>query len=213
MRAALRLFASKGYGAVGIREIALEAQVSTAALYHYMRTKEDLLLALMRDRMDRMIAVGRIASDEFDDPERQLVALVRVHIITHARFPDGVIDAEVRSLSPEARPGIVALRDEYEACWDAVLDAGLARDLFDVPQAKLARLALLEMCNGVIHWYRPRGDTRLNDIADAYAEMALALVRARRGNRSRRLADLRAPSSDHYAHLVSRVFTGTTQLD
>ncbi|HEY8641410.1 MAG TPA: helix-turn-helix domain-containing protein, partial [Candidatus Dormibacteraeota bacterium] len=43
MAAALRLFGTKGYGAVGIREIALEAGISTAALYHYMRTKEDLL--------------------------------------------------------------------------------------------------------------------------------------------------------------------------
>jgi AcrR family transcriptional regulator len=206
MRSALKLFARKGYGAVGIREIALDAGVSTAALYHYMRTKEDLLVALMSDRLRRITAAVHAAIEDLSEPERQLVAAVRIHIISHGRFPEGVVDEEVRSLSPETRPAIVALRDEYEALWDRVLRTGVESGVFDVERPRLARLALLEMCNGVVHWYKPRGEADLHEIADAYADMALALVRASRQGSQLRLRDLRLPSSEHYAAIVSRVY-------
>jgi AcrR family transcriptional regulator len=206
MRSALKLFARKGYGAVGIREIALDAGVSTAALYHYMRTKEDLLVALMTDRLQRITAAVRAALENLPEPERQLVAAVRVHIISHGRFPEGVVDEEVRSLSPEARPRIVALRDDYEQLWDRVLEAGVEAGTFDLEQPRFARLALLEMCNGVVHWYRPRGEGDLQRIADAYADMALGLVRAHRRDSQLRLRDLSMPSFAHYAAIVSRVY-------
>ena len=206
MRSALKLFARKGYGAVGIREIALDAGISTAALYHYMRTKEDLLVELMTDRLHRITAAVRAALEDLPEPERQLVAAVRVHIISHGRFPEGVVDEEVRSLSPQARPGIIALRDEYEELWDRVLEAGVESGVFELENPRFARLALLEMCNGVVHWYTPRGEEDLHQIADAYGDMALGLVRARRRGSQLRLRDLRMPSSVHYAAIVSRVY-------
>lgn len=208
MRAALRLFGSKGYGAVGIREIALGAGVSTAALYHYMRTKEDLLVALMSDRLHRIIEAVRIARDEFSEPECQLVAMVRVHIIAHARFPENVIDEEVRSLSPAKRTDVVALRDQYESLWNVVLQAGSRSGRFDLPQPSLARLALLEMCNGVIHWYSADGQIGLNQIADTFAEMALGMVRASQAGASLRIADLDVPPAAHHAAIVTEVYRG-----
>jgi len=205
-RASLRLFASKGYGAVGIREIAQEAGISTAALYHYMRTKEDLLVALMTDRMRRIIVAATLARDEYPDPARRLVALVRVHVVTHARFPDGVVDNEVRSLGPEARPRIIALRDQYQALWEGVLEDGLALGVFEMEEPRLTKLALIEMCNGVIHWYSPRGDAGLDRIADAFAAMALALTGATRGGGPLRLGTLDLPPASHHAAIVSEAY-------
>ena len=208
MAAALRLFGTKGYGAVGIREIALEAGISTAALYHYMRTKEDLLVALMTDRMSRIIASGRAATAGLEAPEQKLVALVRVHVLAHGRYPETVIDQEVRSLSPEARPVVLALRDEYENIWRAVADAGAADGVFDVPSAQTARLALLEMCNGVVTWYRPGGPLPLSQIADDFAELALAMVGAHRDGRRLRLGDLPLPPIASYESIVAEQYQG-----
>jgi AcrR family transcriptional regulator len=208
MAAALRLFGTKGYGAVGIREIALEAGISTAALYHYMRTKEDLLVALMTDRMSRIIVSGRAAIAGLTAPEQQLAALVRVHIVAHGRYPETVIDQEVRSLSPETRPAVVALRDEYANIWREVIDTGAKLGVFDVPRPQTARLALLEMCNGVVTWYRPGGPLPLSQIADDFAELALALVRAQRGGRRLRLADLRMPPVSRYEAIVAEQYQG-----
>ncbi|HVC99952.1 MAG TPA: TetR/AcrR family transcriptional regulator [Candidatus Dormibacteraeota bacterium] len=206
LSAALRLFASKGYGAVGIREIAQEAAISTAALYHYMRTKEDLLVALMTDRMQRIIDAATIARDEYPDAARRLVGLVRVHVVAHARFPDGVVDNEVRSLGPETRPRIIALRDEYQALWEGVLDDGRAQGVFELEEPRLAKLALLEMCNGVVHWYSPRGAADLDRVADAFAGMALALTGASRAGSRLRLADLDLPPASRYLAIVTGAY-------
>ncbi len=208
MAAALRLFGTKGYGAVGIREIALEAGISTAALYHYMRTKEDLLVALMTDRMSRIIVSGRAAIAGLTAPEQQLAALVRVHIVAHGRYPETVIDQEVRSLSPETRPRVVALRDEYANIWREVIDTGAELGVFDVPRPQTARLALLEMCNGVVTWYKPGGPLPLSQIADDFAELALAMVRAQRGGRLLRLADLGMPAVSRYEAIVAEQYQG-----
>jgi AcrR family transcriptional regulator len=208
MAAALRLFGTKGYGGVGIREIALEAGISTAALYHYMRTKEDLLVALMTDRMSRIIASGRAATAGLTAPEQKLVALVRVHIVAHGRYPETVIDQEVRSLSPAARPAVVALRDEYEDIWRQVMDTGATDGVFEVPRSQTARLAVLEMCNGVVTWYRPGGPLPLSQIADDFAELALAMVRAQRAGRPLRLADLGMPPVGRYEEIVGEQYQG-----
>lgn len=59
--AAIRLFATKGFAAVSIREIAHEAGISTAALYHYMSTKDDLLTAIMRQALQEFLDDARRA--------------------------------------------------------------------------------------------------------------------------------------------------------
>ena len=45
-QAALELFAERGFHGTGIRQLAERAGVSSASLYHYLGTKEDLLVAL-----------------------------------------------------------------------------------------------------------------------------------------------------------------------
>src|ERR1700710_1886584 len=59
--AALTLFATKGYAATGIREIAEAADLTSAALYHYIGSKEDLLIHLMTEGLQRFVAASRAA--------------------------------------------------------------------------------------------------------------------------------------------------------
>lgn len=47
MRAALRLFASRGYDAVGVQEIVEEVGLTKPTLYHYFGSKRGLLEAMM----------------------------------------------------------------------------------------------------------------------------------------------------------------------
>src|SRR3954447_14766290 len=52
LAAALRVFASRGYGQAGVDEIAAAAGYSKGALYWHFSGKEDLLLALLEERVD-----------------------------------------------------------------------------------------------------------------------------------------------------------------
>lgn len=76
IEAATRLFASDGYHAVGISRILASAGVSRAAMYHHFRSKEELILAVLRrrDEATRNI-IMREVEQASASPRRRLLAL------------------------------------------------------------------------------------------------------------------------------------------
>jgi len=64
---------------------------------------------------------------------------------------------------------------------------------FSFGDARITRLALLEMCNGVARWYSDRGPKHPAEIADSFADLALAMVGARRDAQPVRTLDVRTP--------------------
>jgi AcrR family transcriptional regulator len=190
--AAVRLFAAKGFEATGIREIADQAGVRTSALYHYMNSKEDLLVDIMLSILAQLIESANQALVGVTSPPARLVALVRAHVSFHAlaRLNALVGDGELRALSSEGRSKVVQRRDEYEGLWAAVVREGSATGVFDVQDLKITRLALLEMCNGVAHWYSEHGTLAVGEMAEAFAELALSLVGASDDGRKLRVEDV-----------------------
>ncbi len=178
-QSALRLFAKHGYGATGIREVARDAGLSLSTLYHYIDSKEDLLLNIIRASMTELRAAAQEALASAETPAERLAGLVRGHVTMHGRMQlDAIVsDTELRSLSESERKGAVKLRDRYEEQWQEVIDEGIATDDFYVTDPKLIRLALLQMCTGVAYWYSPSGDLPLSQIADSFADLALLMVR------------------------------------
>jgi AcrR family transcriptional regulator len=177
-RAALELFAKKGYAATGIREIASEAGVTTAALYHYMDDKEQLLLDIMRGGMEDFNAKAKAAIKEANSPREELAALARTHVISNGEriVQAYVSDNEIRSLDDSGRAEILKLRDKYEAFWRKAIANGVKSGDFLIPNQKLFRLSVIQMCNGIINWYSPGGGASLEEIADELATFALVMA-------------------------------------
>jgi AcrR family transcriptional regulator len=176
--AALRLFATRGFQATGIRKIAEEAGITVASLYHYLGTKEDLLERMMLQSMTELLTPAQALAESVSDPGERIAGLVDLHVRRHAYEQDlcRVGDTEIRSLSAARRVRVVALRDSYQAIWQETIANGVQSGLFAVPDVKLATFALLQMCTGVAHWYKPHGRLSLNEISAAFVEMALALL-------------------------------------
>lgn len=214
MAAALRLFTMRGFQAVGIREIAQEAGISTATLYHYMKTKEDLLLALMADRMMRITEAAQDAIAGLEEPASEFAALVRTHVAAHALFPSHVVDDELRSLSPDSRGAVVTLRDRYEEIWDDVLTRGnYHTGPFAIAEPHLARLALIGMCNSVNRWFSAEGPASVESVADYFADLALAMVGSHEDGRAPlQLRDLDLPPASQYVEIVRRAYAGVTDI-
>lgn len=176
--AALRLFAAHGFEATGIRDIARDAGVSTAALYHYMSSKHDLLIDIMRQGLHKLTTGAVAALQDVNGPAEELAALVRWHILYHGReqLVSLVSDNELRALSSSQLKSMIKLRDRYEILWRDTIARGVEAGEFHVKDQKLTRLALLHMCSGVVYWYSPAGELALPAIADHFVELASALV-------------------------------------
>ena len=178
LQSATELFAARGYFGVGIREIASESGFTVASLYHYVKSKEELLERLMQRALGEFSEHARVAAQSSDDPVRQLVALVEMSVIFHAvnRRTARVVDKEIDALGQEARERVIRMRDDYENIWTKVLEKGSQDALFKVAHISLTRLSLLGMCAEVAYWYSPLGRLGITELRAHYVDMALSLV-------------------------------------
>lgn len=175
--AALKLFARQGYAAVSMRQIAGEVGVQAGALYNYTPDKQSLLSGLMRDHMVHLLAAWREQA-AVPGAMARLEAFSRFHIRFHLERPDEVFIAymELRNLSPENFTEIEALRGEYEDALEQILRDGVAEGVFEVPDPKIATLAVIAMLTGVNTWYRSGGRLSQDEVETIYWEMVRKLV-------------------------------------
>jgi AcrR family transcriptional regulator len=204
--AALHLFATRGFEATGIRDIADEAGISTAALYHYMGSKDELLIDFMVVSMTQLTRVAQEALAGAEGPAGELACLVGVHVGFHALDSQRslVSDDELRALSEEAYARVIRLRDDYERLWADVLERGQGSGVFRLTNARITRLALLEMCNGVARWFSDKGPLTTAELADAFTDLALAMVSARSDQRPLRRADVTCPPTSDILAIIER---------
>lgn len=160
LSAAASLFRTTGYTATTTRELARRLGIRSASLYYHIGKKEDLLYEISVASLDRLQGIVGSAIAAESDPLERVRVLIRTHLRTALADTDAHLTMllELRSLSPRRRATVIALRDRYEKLVRRVVataqDAGtLRRDV----RPKFLALALLNLVNWSIFWYRPRG--------------------------------------------------------
>ena len=178
-QAALKLFARQGYAAVSMRQIAKEVGVQAGALYLYTPDKQSLLFDLMQDHMLGLLDAWGAAPLPAAPPD-QLRQFTRFHISYHLDRPDAVFISymELRNLTAENFASIEALRRQYENQLETILKQGQTAGVFDIPDTKLATMALIAMLTGVNTWYRQGGRLSRERIEAIYWDMVRKSVGA-----------------------------------
>ncbi len=112
----LELFASKGFGQVGMRELATCLGLSPGSLYHHYPSKQHLLLDLIEEFYEELLStLGRI--DQKGSTKRdKLPNLIRAHLNLHREMPWHFRLAERDSgcLNAEQQARVRQLREQYE---------------------------------------------------------------------------------------------------
>jgi AcrR family transcriptional regulator len=197
-RAAVRLFADRGFAATGIRDISRSAGLNSAMIYHHTGGKEELLAVIMRAALANLLTVGEQAVATTREPVVQLVRLVRTHVAMAAVNPLSVkvTNREVNALTGDNHTEIMDLRNRYEALFRDVLRHGTAAGELHTADPVIARLALIEMCNGVANWYRPDGRLAVPDLVDRFADLTCRVVASRPLTRAETAPDVPVPHLD-----------------
>ncbi len=178
------LFASRGYHAVGIRDLAESVGLSTSTLYHYYRTKQDILFEIIHRFLGEFTArLVPPLRDKAVPPTERLERAVTEHIaLTVTRREELLVGNPVlNALSDEQRSRIAALRREYRDAVRDVIAEGVAAGHFQVADPMLTAMAMLDMLDGVRSWYHPDGPLPVDALAARYRPLALALCRAGTG--------------------------------
>lgn len=101
IRAAMKVFAQKGFYNAKVSEVAREAGVADGTIYLYFRNKDDILISMFEDQMKDIITdMGRELEKEVD-PLRKLerFALFHLNIIETRKELAEVLQVEVRQSS------------------------------------------------------------------------------------------------------------------
>lgn len=180
-RAALTLFASRGYAAVSMRQIADAVGLQPGALYNHFATKQDLLREVMAGHLRELIEAWEEESQQFSDPLAALEGFVRFHIRFHIGRADAVFVSymELRNLESENFRIIEGMRKYYEGCLRKIVAQGEREKEFALEDVPVAVMALIAMLTGVTTWYRSGGRLSPDEIEDFYVKMALRSVGAK----------------------------------
>jgi AcrR family transcriptional regulator len=175
-RAALRLFREKGYHATSMQDIAAAVGLYKGSLYHYIGGKEDLLVQVFERAMGTLLAdVEQIVADPSLRPTAQLRLIVQAHVAAVSENLDAltVYLHEFRALAGESLTNVRAQRDRYAELVAEIVKRGVGIGEFETPDAGIATLGLLGMCNWVCQWYRPGGRLGPGEIGGYFADLVL----------------------------------------
>lgn len=147
---ARELFAKRGFGEVGIREIAREADVTPGMISYYFGDKLGLYEAMLGSVFEELLGRVRELAAQPDDGTGPLVALVRMYIATIASQPwvPALLLREIVTGDSAARARFI----ERFATRAAALIPGLVAaevasgELRSDLEPKLAVLSLFGMC-------------------------------------------------------------------
>ena len=98
MEAAIRSFARKGYHEARIADVAREAGVAAGTIYLYFKNKDNLLISIFEEKVQRFIQEFRRWLSRQENAELKLRKLVQFHLIEMQEHPDlaAVFQLELR---------------------------------------------------------------------------------------------------------------------
>src|SRR5690606_29781827 len=153
---AATLFAAKGYRATSLDDIASDLGMKKSSLYHYIASKEEILVdlydriyELVEDRIDAIVGEDL----EPDDKLRRMVAAYIDSITSHTDMFAMALRNE-HELSVEHRTAILRRHRRLERRFETVIREGQEKGLIVDLNPRLLDLAMFGMVLFIQYWYR-----------------------------------------------------------
>jgi len=163
LRAAVEVFARRGYVGARMREVAERAGVADGTLYLYFHGKEALLVATLEEHAEAFLSRARRDASRLADPREKLAAVVQRHLVSleRDRALAHVFQIELRHSRRFLRQVALGQVAEYLGLIERIIREGTASGHFraDVPAEVSARAcfgAVDELVTGWVLAGRPR---------------------------------------------------------
>jgi AcrR family transcriptional regulator len=174
---ATRLFAEKGYDSTTIADICEAAEIGKGALYHYIDSKEDLLVAVFDSYTVPVLQLAQEAatSDGTAVERLERVSRALVHAIANYPHEVRVIEREwslITSGGAKWRPVTRRMR-AFDKLLADLLTAGSEAGQIVVHNVEVAVLIFWGMHNYMSRWYKAGGRISEKQIADEFSRIYL----------------------------------------
>src|SRR5437899_2008887 len=176
LRTAARIFAEKSYHSTSMRDISRATGVSLAGLYHYCKSKEELLFLIQDHCFGRVLERLEQRTKGINDPFEKL----RIFIDNHLSFFAAnmaemkVLSHEAESLAGDLHKHVSTKKEKYARVARKILreieEQGRTKVRIDLT---VATYALFGMMNWIYNWYDPRGKLSVDQLVDNITRLFL----------------------------------------
>ncbi len=179
--AAVRVFARQGFNGCRVSDIADEGGVAYGLVYHYFRSKDEVLDTLFLERWNVLLEAIRETDRQDIPPRAKLYAIASFIVDSYRHDPDlmKVIIVEVtRAANSFGQTHLAKIREAYELIAEIVeqaQDEGLFKDTITPQFAAMAFYGAIEqVLTGWIFELLPRGDAEFEQAKDFVVETICA---------------------------------------
>jgi TetR/AcrR family transcriptional regulator, fatty acid metabolism regulator protein len=166
LHAAVRVFARKGYHTCRVGDIAEEAGVAHGLLYHYFRSKEDVLDCVFRETWVEIVGAAHRVEETEEPTRERLAGIAKILLRAWKRDPElvtVVIREGLRSADLQRR--VVEIRQAFDAIERIVARGQADGEFRDDVDPRLASVvfygALEEILTGWVLGTLPDGEKQI----------------------------------------------------
>ena len=167
------IFSRRGFRASSMNEIAAAVGLSKPTLYHYFRSKEELLVRLYSDVLDESLRMALEVVDSEPTPLDAVRELISSRIVYTCRNQDllKVCFEEEHEMPAELAEQLLDRRRAFEDLFSAALDAHLrAHPSVDLGMPPKVWVNMcLGAANWTYKWFRPSGPCSPEELGDRIA--------------------------------------------
>lgn len=169
------LFASRGYVASSIGDIANACACSKSRLYHYFESKETILSVMLTEHVDALLQGGREIVAAHSDPMARFTQLIRffMEIYSVSRSKQVVLLTCIEFLPEPRRREIIDKQREIVSYVRNILKAIQPDTPQGARKTDVDTMLFFGMINWTYTWYRADGAIKPHELADRCVAMFL----------------------------------------
>jgi TetR/AcrR family transcriptional regulator, fatty acid metabolism regulator protein len=175
LRAAIDVFASRGYFNAQVADVARAAGVAAGTVYLYFRSKDDLLVSIFEQTVNQRLNEGREAVAGVSDPRERLRRFARLHLgmLGRDRNLAIVFQVELRQSVKFMERFSSTLLQEYLGQIRAAIEDGQKKGLFrkDIHATSVAKMFFGALDEMATNWILSRRRYNLEAEADAVVDL------------------------------------------
>ena len=173
--AAAAAFYDAGYDATSMQDIADRVGLLKGSLYHHIRSKEDLLAAVLADAQDGGLEIVRRHQQH---AQASCTVRLRAFVMDYTvycldgRVKAAIFDREFRYLPPRLKRQLLSTRDEFDRFLRQLLRDGVQAGEFsrDIDVVVMTNV-IYSLMNTVYRWYSPKGPASAGVVSEHIADL------------------------------------------
>ena len=170
---AANLISTNGYEGTSLQTIADKVGLHKSTLFHYVKSKEELLIRIFERSINEVsINLDKISTENELDPEEKLREAMENHLaLLIEYFDSSSILNQMKILPKKSQARYLEGRRKYEKDFEKIVVEMKRKGYFKGLDAKIVTFGLLGMLNWVPRWYKIDGRLSRKEISNILFKM------------------------------------------